>query len=423
MSRQDDSMVPSIRFKEFSSEWDSERLENLLQLENGFAFKSKFFVSKVSNVIVVTPGSVHIGGGFQEGKGQYYDASEVVLEKYKFQPGDIFVTMTDLTPTAQALGFPARIPDDGITYLHNQRLGKLVGFVGDEEFLFQLLSTERYHLFVVSTSSGTTVKHSSRQRILNFEACFPPREEQTQIGSYFKSLDRIITLHQRKHEKLVTLKQAMLQKMFPQDGATTPEIRFKGFVGDWGSKVMGEVATITSASRVHKNEWTRSGVPFLRSSDVVAKYKGKSNEKAFISLDLYKSLTAKSGRLEKGDILVTGGGSIGIPYQVESDAPLYSKDADLLWLKIGQEVESDFLYIFLSSGMFREHIKSISHIGTIAHYTVIQANRTPITLPELEEQVRIGKYFRNLDDLISRHTTQLEKLKNIKTACLEKMFV
>lgn len=423
MTQQTNRKEPQVRFKGFMGRWNSEQLGNVLQLDNGFAFKSRFFLSKETAVIVVTPGSVHIGGGFQRGKGQFYDPHEVVPDKYKFQAGDVFVTMTDLTPTAQALGFPARIPDDGITYLHNQRLGKLTGFDGDQEFLFQLLCTDKYHRFIVSTSSGTTVKHSSPQKILSFEALMPEPDEQTQIGKYFKSLDRMIGLHQRKHDKLVTLKQAMLQKMFPQDGVTTPEIRFKGFDKPWEPKTLGDVVRISSASRVHKHEWTKSGVPFFRSSDVVAKYKGETNSKAFISKELYDLLSARSGKLEKGDILITGGGSIGIPYQVESDAPLYSKDADLLWLKIGPEIESNFLYTFFLSHKFRTYIKSISHIGTIAHYTVIQATRTPIAMPCFDEQQKIGAYFHKLTDLIRQHSTQLEKLKNIKSACLEKMFV
>ena len=86
---------------------------------------------------------MNIGGGFQDGKGQYYEVEQDVPDKYMFSSGDMFITMTDLTPTAQALGFPAIVPKDGNTYLHNQRLGKLIGFKGNIEFLFQLLSTQK----------------------------------------------------------------------------------------------------------------------------------------------------------------------------------------------------------------------------------------------------------------------------------------
>ena len=90
----------------------------------------------------------------------------------------------------------------------------------------------------------------------------------------------------------------------------SPEIRFKGFSGDWEQRELGELLVITSASRVHKNEWTESGVPFFRSSDVVADYKGLENTKAFITFELYEELSNKSGCVQKDDLLVTGTDSI-----------------------------------------------------------------------------------------------------------------
>jgi type I restriction enzyme S subunit len=180
---------------------------------------------------------------------------------------------------------------------------------------------------------------------------------------------------------------------------------------------------ITSAARVHKNEWTKSGVPFFRSSDVVSHFKGYKNTKAFISLELYEELSAKVGRIRKGDILATGGGSIGIPFLVKNDDPLYFKDADLLWFKIRDAVDSRYLYTFLSSESFRQYLKSISHIGTIAHYTVEQAKRTPVTLPsDPREQAKIGKYFQELDSLLALHQRKHDKLVTLKKAMLQKMF-
>lgn len=201
------------------------------------------------------------------------------------------------------------------------------------------------------------------------------------------------------------------------------EIRFRGFDGDWDDTTLGDTLPITSAARVHKDQWTKSGVRFFRSSDVVSNYKGNHNEKAFISHELYRELTDKIGRIHKGDILITGGGSIGIPYLVESDEPLYFKDADLLWLKVRDALNSDFLYTYFSSRPFRKHLKSISHIGTIAHYTVEQAKSTPIRLPaESDEQTLIGQHFAKLDAMISQHQQKHAKLVALKKAMLQKMF-
>ena len=100
------------------------------------------------------------------------------------------------------------------------------------------------------------------------------------------------------------------------------------------------------------------------------------------------------GRVKIGDLLVTGGGSIGVPYLIENNDPLYFKDADLLWLKNNNEVCGYFLYTFLSVPSFRKYLHSISHVGTIAHYTVIQAKNTPCRLPQLPEQQKIASFLR-----------------------------
>ena len=201
-----------------------------------------------------------------------------------------------------------------------------------------------------------------------------------------------------------------------------PAIRFQGFTDPWEQRKVGEFANVLSASRVHKDEWATEGVPFFRSSDVVSAYKGTPNEKAFISKSLYEELAKTSGKLEQDDILITGGGSIGIPYIVPNNDPLYSKDADLIWIKKSAEHDSRYLYSYFSSQSFRDYICSISHVGTIAHYTIEQVKDTPIFLPEMAEQKAVGFFFSRLDTLITLHQRKYDKLVNVKKSMLEKMF-
>ena len=203
---------------------------------------------------------------------------------------------------------------------------------------------------------------------------------------------------------------------------TVPAIRFKGFTDTWEQRKFSELTEIRSASRVHKEEWKSSGVPFYRSSDVMAALNGTENEKAFISEELYEKLTAVSGKLEKGDVLVTGGGSVGKPYIVANNEPLYTKDADLLWIKNNEYLDPYFVYTFFFSQTFTDYLNSVSHVGTIAHYTITQLGETPITLPCVSEQQKIGDYFRNLDSLITLHQRKLDKLHKVKRSLLERMF-
>jgi len=211
--------------------------------------------------------------------------------------------------------------------------------------------------------------------------------------------------------------------MVKQTDSKLPEIRFRAYSEEWKDKTLGVLFPITSAARVHKHEWVSSGVPFFRSSDVVSAFKGKENTKAFISHELYCELSAKVGRIKKGDMLITGGGSIGIPYLVHTDDPLYFKDADLLWFKIRDSVDSNFLYAFFSSQPFEHYVKNISHIGTIAHYTVEQAKKTPLRIPQKSaEQAKIGDYFKVLDRMIELHQHKYNKRVTLKRSMLQKMF-
>ncbi|WP_279048949.1 restriction endonuclease subunit S [Cedecea davisae] len=292
------------------------------------------------------------------------------------------------------------------------------------KYLGYYLNSSSYHDQLLSLMQGTKVLSISKTALQNTNVRFPrSSEEQAQIGNYFQKIDTLLNQHQQKHDKLSNIKNAMLEKMFPKQGETIPEIRFKGFSEEWVENNLGELIDIRSAARVHKEQWTEAGVPFFRTSDVVSIYKGHENTKAYIPQEVYNGLSEKIGKVKKDDLLITGGGSIGIPYLVPNDNSLYFKDADLLWLKNNKKINGYFLYTFFFSTFFKQHIKNISHTGTIAHYTIEQAKATPINTCSEKEQTAIGNYFQKLDALINQHQQQITKLTNIKQACLSKMFV
>ena len=153
----------------------------------------------------------------------------------------------------------------------------------------------------------------------------------------------------------------------------------------------------------------------------MATINGTENEKVYISPRLYEKLVSASGRLEKGDVLVTGGGSVGMPFIVPNNSPLYTKDADLLWVKNQGRFDSYFIYEYFLSPIFRKYIGEISHVGTIAHYTISQLSETPIKMPILEEQKALGKFFSDFDSLITLHQRKCEKLKLMKQGMMEEL--
>lgn len=250
----------------------------------------------------------------------------------------------------------------------------------------------------------------------------PTIEEQQRIANILSAQDKVIECYEKKIEQLKRIKKYYLQNMFPKHGETVPKIRFKGFTDPWKQRKVGTFANVLSASRVHKDEWKAEGVPFYRSSDVVSAFRGNSNERAFISTELYDELVRSSGKLEKDDILITGGGSIGIPYIVPNNEPLYSKDADLIWIKKSKSHDSRYLYSYFTSNPFRKYINNISHVGAIAHYTIEQVKTTPVSLPSLDEQSAIGFFFAHFDNFITLHQRKLEE-ENKKKKALQQLLL
>ena len=400
--------IPAIRFKGFSDTWEQRKLGEI----GSVSMCRRIFKEQTSENGEIPFYKIGTFGGEADAF-----ISRELFEEYKAKyqypkKGDILISASgSIGRTVVFTGKNEYFQDSNIVWLnHDKHL--------DNSFLKCFYSIVKW-----AGIEGSTIKRLYNDNILNTAITLPSVEEQQKIGAYFENLDNLITLHQRKYDKLTNVKKSMLEKMFPQNGSNAPEIRFKGFTEAWEQRKFSELTEIRSASRVHKEEWQSSGVPFYRSSDVMAALNGTENEKAFISEELYEKLSAVSGKLEKGDILVTGGGSVGKPYIVPNNEPLYTKDADLLWVKNNEKLVPYFIYTFFFSPAFSDYLNSVSHVGTIAHYTITQLEETPITLPCVSEQQKIGDYFRNIDSLITLHQRELEKLKNLKKACLEKMFV
>ena len=252
----------------------------------------------------------------------------------------------------------------------------------------------------------------------------PHIEEQRKIGLFLTQLDQLITLHQRKFDKLQVLKKAMLEKMFPKNGSSVPEIRFKGFTDAWEQRKLGDIMNVTSVKRIHQSDWTDSGVRFLRARDIVSASKNEEpDDYLYISKEKYDEYSLISGKVSVGDLLVTGVGTIGVPYLIRNSEPLYFKDGNIIWFQNGTKIDGDFfLYSFFGKAI-QDFINESAGIGTVGTYTIESGKKTPISLPEMKEQQQIGAYFRNLDNLITLHQRELEKLQNIKKSMLEKMFV
>ena len=191
-------------------------LGDYIAVKHGFAFKGEYFADKPTRDVLVTPGNFAIGGGFQDHKLKYYAGP--VPDDYVLEEGDLVVTMTDLSKAGDTLGYPALIPaEPGRRYLHNQRIG-LVQINDqadtDTRFLFYRLRASDYRHHILSTASGSTVRHTSPGRIYEFATTLPPLEKQRAIASVLGALDDKIEQNRRTARVLERLARAIFRAWF-----------------------------------------------------------------------------------------------------------------------------------------------------------------------------------------------------------------
>ena len=248
--------------------------------------------------------------------------------------------------------------------------------------------------------------------------------EQQQIGSFFQQLDHLITLHQRKFDKLQVLKKAMLEKMFPKNGSSVPEIRFKGFTDAWEQRKLGEVVERIT----RKNENLESTLPLT----ISAQY-GLINQNEFFDKRIASKDVSGYFLVRNGEFAYNKSTSSDAPWGAIKRLDRYESGVlSTLYIvfKISDErkTSSDYIVTYYNTDLWHKGIQAIAAEGARNHglLNVAPADffETNLTMPkDYAEQQQIGSFFQQLDHLITLHQRELEKLQNIKKSMLEKMFV
>ncbi|EIF8387028.1 restriction endonuclease subunit S [Listeria monocytogenes] len=203
---------------------------------------------------------------------------------------------------------------------------------------------------------------------------------------------------------------------------SVPVIRFKGFSEAWEQRELGELMNVKSVKRIHQSDWTDKGIRFLRARDIVSASKGKApSEYLYISRKIYEEYSKISGKVENGDLLVTGVGSIGIPMLINHDEPLYFKDGNIIWFQNMKYINGEFFYYSFISYSIQKFIRDSAGTGTVGTYTIDSGRKTPIYLSNNNEQEKIGSFFKLLDNTIALHQRKLDALKLMKKAFLQQM--
>ena len=247
-------------------DWVHTRLGDLIDIKHGYAFKGEYFHEEPPGDFLLTPGNFAIGGGFQWGKRKYYRDGGPVPNEFVLRPGDLLVTMTDLSKEADTLGYSAVVPESGFRLLHNQRLGKVIKKSESIDFgyLHWLLRSPDYRNEILASYTGSTVKHTSPKKILAYQFLCPQLQEQRQIATVLDSLEHKIELNRRMNETLETMARAIFKDWFVDFGPTRAKVEgrapylapelwdlFPDTLDDedkpvgWDKKAMGELCEVT----------------------------------------------------------------------------------------------------------------------------------------------------------------------------------
>ena len=283
----------------------------------------------------------------------------------------------------------------------------------DSDFMTVFYDTDRWHRGVAERAAEGARNHGllniSADDFFDIDTTMPEdKVEQEKIGRLLKKLDTLITLHQRKYEKLVNIKKSMLDKMFPQNGASVPEIRFKGFTDPWEQRKFEEIAVRSSVMSDKK------GLPRVEYEDIISGA-GRLNK------DIKLKESEKVGIVfHKGDVLY---GKLRPYLQNWLLASFNGLAVGDFWVLQPQNTDSSFLYRLVQSQQF-DGVANQSTGTKMPRADWKLVSKTKFAMPHsVDEQAAIGAYFEHLDTLITLHQRKLEKLQNIKKSCLEKMFV
>jgi len=276
------------------------------------------------------------------------------------------------------------------------------------------------NILVNSTKSGTMMNELVVEEFLKEILLVPEEYEQQKIGIFFNHLDHLITLHQRKLEKLKIIKKSMLENLFPQNGEKTPKIRFSGFTEDWEQRKLGEMSSMITKGTTPLDKSNIGNVNFVK-IESIDEASGEITITKKITNEEHEGYLRRS-QLKENDILFSIAGTLGLVTSVKSSIlPANTNQA----LAIIRRKTGDIQYIktYLKGKVVSDYIKKNPTIGAQPNLSLEQVRNLEIALPILDEQKKIGEYFSGLDNLITLHQSKLEKLQKIKKSMLESMFV
>ena len=408
---------PKRRFAGFTDDWEERKLGEIMNVtsvkrihqsdwtDSGIRFlRARDIVSVARN----------------EEPDEYLYISKEKYNEYSSISGK--VAIGDLLVTGVGtIGVPYLIKDSEPLYFKD---GNIIWFqngtkIDGEFFLFSFLGKAIQDFIIESAGIGTVGTYTIERR-KKTPICLPKMREQKHVGTFFRNLDLLITLHQRKLDKLNSIKKSYFSEMFPQEGEKKPKRRFKGFTDDWEQHKAADIAEYSKGNGYSKSELTEVGTPIILYGRLYTKYQFAIDE-----IDTFA--TPKNGAVysQGNEVLIPASGEtaedIARASAVEKSGVLLGGDLNIL--RPFDFINPLFLALAISGGDPQKELAKKAQGKSVVHIHKTDIQEISVLYPSRVEQDQIVAVFRNLDHLITLHQRKLEKLKNIKQAYLNEMFV
>ncbi|EIY4764624.1 restriction endonuclease subunit S [Vibrio cholerae] len=464
-----------------SSNWPLHSLSDFINVKHGFAFKGEFFKDERTADLLVTPGNFAIGGGFKSDKFKFYEGP--VPEDYVLSEGDLIVTMTDLSKQADTLGYSALVPKVAdCRLLHNQRVG-LVEFKNDEldkTYLYFLLRSKEYRHHVVSTATGSTVKHSSPTKILSFEFRKPPKDIQIDIGKKLIALEEKIELNTQTNQTLEQIAQAIFKSWFVDFDPVKAKIEALAAGGNADDAELAAMRVISAKNVVELNslkasnpeafnklaqtaalfpaamqdselgeipegweigtleshtsmiidhrgktpkklgsDWVKDGYPAISAKNIKSKKIVRSDTIRFIDEVTYKKWMKEP--LIKGDIIMTSEAPMGELYFFDGSQN-FCLSQRLYGLRANSEVcSSEFLFNWLQTTKAQADMEGRASGTTALGIKQAELRKVKILTPPRELLETYSLVASNLVDMAANNNAQNTVLADMRDTLLPKL--
>ena len=414
---------PRIRFKGFTEDWEQRKFVDLLDPQNGIrrgpfgsSLKKDSFVKKSDYVVYEQQNAI-----YDNYETRYFISREKYNELIRFniQPGDFIMS------GAGTIGRISMVPDGIKKGVFNQALirFKVNKDSVDPLYFLKFMQSDMMQKQLTQANPGSAMTNLvPMDELKKWNIVIPSFEEQNRISTFIKQTDDVITLHQRKLEKLKLAKKALLQKLFPKNGSQFPEIRFKDFTDAWEQCKLGDLLILLKdgSHGTHKN--TSEGVYLLSAKNIK---NGRINimpDDRIISWDDY-NVIHKSYELQSGDILLTIVGSIGETaiYNLKTKVTFQRSVA---FLRPNSKLKNGFLYTLINTDRFQNQLQTKQVVSAQPGIYLGDLASINITYPKnVLEQEKIYNIFKGIENSITLHQRKLDKLQEVKKGLLQKMFV